>query len=98
MKERQPLGEAVDLGRGEPDALALAADGDELEPAFLGRSNHRVAMLVIDIDHRAATVDDERLEQPELGGKISLDTGVIVEMVAAQIGEARGGHTHAVEP
>lgn len=98
MREREPLGEAVNRGLDQPDAVTLAAHRHELQPAFFRRRDHCVAVLVIDVDHRAATVDNERLEQPELGFKIGFDARVIIQMVAAQIGEARGRDADTVEP
>ena len=78
------LGEAVDRGVEQPDAVAVAADGDELQPALLRRRDHRIAVLVIDVDHRAAAVGHQRFEQPELGREIGLDARMIVEMIAAR--------------
>ena len=37
-------------------------------------------------------------EQPQLGGEIGLDGRVIVEMIAAEVGEGGGLQPHAVEP
>ena len=38
------------------------------------------------------------LEQPQLGGEISRDVGMIVQVIARQIGEAAGAHPHPIEP
>ncbi len=98
MLELEPLGESIDGGFDQPNAVAVAADRDQLQPALLRRRDHRAAMLVIDVDHRSATVCHQIIEQPELGREIGLDARMIIEMIAAQIGEAARRDTHAVEP
>ncbi len=55
-------------------------------------------MLVIGVDHGGAARLHEIGEQPQLGGEIGLERRVIVEMIAAEIGEAAGRDAHAVEP
>ena len=55
-------------------------------------------MLMISDDHRRAARLHQIAEQPELGGQIGFERRVIIEMVAADIGEGAGGDTHAVEP
>src|SRR5262249_33432024 len=54
-------------------------------------------MLVVDRGHRRTTRLDPTLEQAQLGGKISAERRVIIEMIAPEIGEAAGAHVHAVE-
>ena len=49
-------------------------------------------------DHRRAAVGDEIAEQPQLGVEVMRDIGMIIHVVARQIGEAAGGDAHAVEP
>ena len=48
-------------------------------------------------DHCRAAVDDEIAEQPELGIQVMRDVGMIIHVVARQIGEAAGLDAHAVE-
>ena len=49
-------------------------------------------------DHGRATGRDEIAEQPQLGGEVMRDIGVIIHVIAREIGEAAGGDAHAVEP
>ena len=39
-------------------------------------------------DHRRAVGSDEIAEQPELGGEIMRDVGMVIHVVARQIGKA----------
>ena len=52
---------------------------------------------MIGSDDRGACGLDQIGEQPQLGGEIALDRGMIVEMVAAEIGKCTGRHSQAVE-
>ncbi len=54
-------------------------------------------MLVIGSNHGRAARLDQLGEQPELGREIASQGRMIVEMVAAEIGEGAGRDTHAVE-
>src|SRR5439155_24878437 len=56
-----------------------------------------IGVLVIGRDHRRAARLDQVLEQPQLGGKISVERRMIIEMIAAEIGEAAGRNANAVE-
>ena len=49
-------------------------------------------------DHRRAVGGDEIAEQPQLGGEIMRDVGMVIHVVARQIGKAAGADAHAVEP
>jgi hypothetical protein len=55
-------------------------------------------VLVVGVDHRAAAVGHQRLEQPQLRREIGLDRRMVVEMIAAEIGEGAGRDPDAVEP
>jgi hypothetical protein len=48
-------------------------------------------------DHRCA-IGNDQLEQPQLGGEIMRNIGMVIHVVARQIGEAAGVDAHAVEP
>ena len=41
-------------------------------PRFFAAATTASAVLVIDVDHRGAAVDHQRLEQPQLGREIGL--------------------------
>ena len=49
-------------------------------------------------DHGRAAGRDEIAEQPQLGGEVMRDVGMIIHVVARKIGEAAGCDAHAVEP
>ena len=94
----QHLREAVDRAVVEADALPAPADGQQPQPALLRRGDHLVGMLVIGDDHGGAARLHQIAEQPQLGGEISFERRMIIEMIAADIGECAGGDAHAVEP
>ncbi len=48
-------------------------------------------------DHRGAAVDHEIGKQSQLGGEVVRDVGMIIHMIARQIGKAAGGDADAVE-
>ena len=53
---------------------------------------------VVEVDDRRAALRQHAVEQPELGREIGLEVGVVVEVVAGEVGEARRREPHAVEP
>src|SRR5580658_5836495 len=55
-------------------------------------------MVVIGIDDRRGAGRQQSLEQPQLGGKISLEARMIVEMIARDIGETSRRDMQAIEP
>ena len=98
MLELEPLRKALDRYRREPDVVAGSADREESQPALPRRRHHHFRMLVIGCDHRSPVRLDQLGEQPQLGIKIGLRARMIVEMVAAEIGEGSSCHPDAVEP
>src|SRR5262245_16836900 len=91
------LREAINLALDQENALATPADGDEPQGAPFCCRGDESGVLVIGRDHGRAAGLDQIGEQAQLGGEISLQRRVIIEMVAAEIGEAAGRHAHAVE-
>ena len=59
------------------------------------RRTHLVGLGIVGPDHRRAVRLDHLAEQPHLGLEIGLHGAVIVEMVAAEIGEGGGLHRQA---
>ena len=98
MRELEHLCEAFDRGLDEADAVAAPADREEAQPPPARRRHHRVGLLVVGGDHGGTAGNDQIGEQPELGGEIIFQRRMIVEMVAAEIGEGAGRHPNAVEP
>src|SRR5262245_62490391 len=97
MAKLDYLREALDPTFDEANDIAAPADGDEPQPAPRRRRRHRVGVLVIGRDHGRAAGLDQIGEQAKLGGEISLQRPVVVEMVAAEVGGAAGRYAHAVE-
>ena len=97
MLDAQRLRKSVDDGFDETNIAAVAPDADDLQAARFGGGHNRFGMLVVDIDDRRAAGLDQRFEQPELGGEISLQRRMIIEMVARDVGEGRRRDAQAVE-
>ncbi len=98
MGDGDDLREAVDGAADQSDVVALHAHRHDFEAAFLGGLDHLPGIAIVGIDHRRAFRRDQFLEQAQLGGEIGLDVGVIIKMIARQVGKGAGGDAHAVEP
>src|SRR5215471_9783663 len=98
MRHRHDLREPFDNTVEEPDVIALRADRNDFQAAFLGDVGNLSGITIVDAYHRRAAGRDDISKQTELGGEIALDVWVIVEMIARQIGERAGCNAHAVEP
>ncbi len=94
MFEREFLRKAVDIGRDQANALAgavaLAADRDDPKLAHTRRIDHGLRDIMIGRDHRRATGHDQIAKQPQLGGQVMRDVGMVIHVVARQIGESAG--------
>src|SRR5262249_28605002 len=95
--ERECLREPLDPALDQTDALPAPADADEPQAAAPRRRHDDIGRLVISRDHRRAARLDQMLKQAELGGKISLERRMVIEMIATEIGESAGRDAHAVE-
>jgi len=62
------------------------------------RIDHFLRAVMVGRDHCRTIGGDEIAEQPELGGKIMRDVGMVIHVVARQVGEPAGCDTHAVKP
>ena len=102
MFEHELLRKALDGGLDQPDALAcaiaVAADGDDAQMFRTRGVDHLLRAIMIGRDHGRATRRNEIAKQPQLGVEVMRDVGMIIHVVARQIGEAAGGDAHAVEP
>jgi hypothetical protein len=100
MADQQPLGKAV-AGEGfELKRVSNLTDSEDADVriAVASRSDHLGRMLGIGVDDGGSVRRQQLGEEAQLGGEIGLHAGVIVEMVAAQIGEGRSLQPDAVEP
>ena len=97
MFHDQVLRKAVDARCDDADGVALASDRENPQaPAVCGRA-HAIGIFVVDVDHRAAARREQRLEQAELGIEIGFQAAVVIEMVAADVGEGAHPHAHTVK-
>ena len=102
MFERQLLRKAVDVGANQANALAgaiaLAADRDDPQFACPRRIDHLLRAVMIRRDHRGAIGRHQIAEQPQFCVEIMRDIGMVIHVVAREIGKTAGGDPHAVEP
>ena len=83
---------------GAGEFATFLSHGDDDMPARVGRAHgcgEPRAIFVIDVDHRRAAGEQQGGEQPRLGGEIAVHIRMVIEMVAAEIGE--GGNMY-VQP
>ena len=71
----------------QPDRRPRLADRHQPKPALGGVRNSRVRPAIVCPDHGSALVSDNFVEQPHLGGEIILHGRMIIEMIAAEVGE-----------
>ena len=82
----------------QAQALALGADREKLQAAGAAGFDHALRIFAVGGDDRRLAGFQQIPEQPQLGVEIVVETGVIIEMVAREIGEAGRRQAHAVEP
>ena len=68
------------------------------KPRAVAAASTASRMIVVDIDDGRGAAIEQRLEQPQLGGEIGLESLMIVEMIAGDVGEAARRDAQAVEP
>ena len=94
----QALREAVAGERHELQRVSASADGQNGPAAARAAAITWAACSASALTTATPPAGSKLGEQAQLGGEIGLHARVIVEMVAAQIGEGRGLQLHAVEP
>ena len=94
----QDLIEAGGAGFDKAQRRSCRASGQKLQSAQPHRRKKHIGIRPVGVDDGRRVVAEERLEEAKLSRSISLCRAVIVEMVAAEIGEAGGDQAHAVEP
>ena len=93
----ESLAEALALGGDEPKRIPGASDGEGFQSSRRGAAGNLARLWRIGIDDRRRAGRQQFLEQPHLGGEIILEAGMIVEMVAADVGKGPGRQPQAVE-
>ena len=78
-------------------ASPFAPDREEAQATRGAGRDHFVRDIAIGLDHRPLPRREQRIEQPQLRREIRVQVGMIIEMIARQIGEGAGAETHAVE-
>ena len=96
-QEVHRLREALRPDGFDPQIPAASPDRADRPSCAFGRGDHPLGIGAVGIDDRRAARRQQIGEQAQLGREILLDARVVVEMVAAEIGEARRGDPHAVE-
>ena len=97
VRDLDSLRETVDRTADESNVVTALADRHDFQAARLRRRDHLSRITIVDIDDGGAARRDQVGKQPQLGGKISLDRRMIIEMVTRQIRIGAGGDAHAVE-
>ncbi len=98
MGDAQYLCEAFDLRVQQADTVAALSDGENPQIARTRGRHHGFRCVMIGDDHGRTARNDQVGEQPQLGGQIGFERRMIVEMIAAEIGERAGRDPHAIEP
>src|SRR5262249_3066360 len=97
MRDGEHLRKSLACNRAQTYGVSLAAERENPQTACLRGRNHTLGVRTIGGNHRCARWHDEIGEQSELCSEVSFQGGMIVEMVATEIREGTGRHTHAVE-
>ena len=96
--EQQLLAVGVEALADQAQVAALgAAGGQQALAAGLGDAADAGAVRVVEVDDGGGALREDALEEAELGPEVGLEVRVVVEVVAADVGEAGGGEVDAVE-
>ncbi len=97
MDNGKRLGVAAAFAFGQTDRFSRLAHGNECQPPRPRRIGKPRRMVGIGIDHCNAAILHHLAEQAQLGGEVILERGVIVHVIAGDVGEAAGGDDHAIQ-
>ena len=75
----------------EPEAAGFRAVVQDLDAAVGGQPGEVGELGRVGVQHRGGTRSQQLAEQPPLGGVVGLRAAVVIEMVAADVGERGGG-------
>ena len=96
--DRQDLREPVVADVEQLQIVAALSDGEDAAAEFPRHRQNASGIGRGRFQHHRLVAFQQRIEQPHLGREIVLDIGMIVEVVAPQIGEGRGRQAQPVEP
>ena len=95
---REPVDRGADQANALAQAIAVTANCNEPQSAFARRIDHGLRIAMVGRNHGGPTSRHEIAKQPQLGGEVMRDVGMIVHVIARQIGKAAGRNADAVEP
>ena len=94
MRDDQLLAERARLPRHQTDRVAALAHREQFEAAAGGARDHLVGPRIVGPHHRRRAIPRNVVEQPHLGREIIVHVGVVIEVIAAEIGEGHGFERH----
>src|SRR5262249_41232338 len=97
VSDTQRLSEAVSGDRLEPQYLAAPADAHHGASAGARGGDYLGCRSDVGVDNGGSARRQQLGKEPQFGGEIGFHGGVIVEMIAAEIGEGRSFQPYAVE-
>jgi len=90
MLQKQCLAQRGRTLLDQPDRFACAADAEHLMAATAGAFHDLARLGIIGPNHRRLAGWKKLVEQPHLGLEIAVHRFVIVEVIAAEVGEGSG--------
>ena len=98
MAHAHALGEAIGREAFQRQHLAGPADGRDVAAGVARRRDDLAGVFGVRIDDGDAVGRQQLGEQAQLGGQVGLHRGMVVEVIAAEVGEGGRLQPHAVEP
>ena len=81
----------------QSEILTVPSNGADIETGFARRTDRLLRPWIVSEDHGGSALFHQRIEEPHLRGHIVLDGGMIIHVVAAEIGETGGCQPHSIE-
>jgi hypothetical protein len=95
--DRQVLPVGAGMGADDAEIAGLLPKGNNFQFAAAAQLGQRREFRRIGVQHRKPAVAQDVGEKPALGGEIGVERAVIIQVIAAEIGEGGGLHPDAVE-
>ena len=96
--DRQRLAELGWRPLDDAQFLSGFSDADQLQPPFARKIDHAMGMIVIGPDYGGPVIGDDFRKETKLGSEIGCHVPVIIEMIAAEIGECSRCNARAFRP